>query len=52
MDGEEGIAQSVLFSQVHFAIVQSQSLASSDAEAVCIARLAETGWFLSMADIL
>ncbi|KAL8984555.1 MAG: hypothetical protein Q9205_001508 [Flavoplaca limonia] len=34
MDGEEAAAQSVLFSQVHFAIVQSQSLASSDAEAL------------------
>ncbi|KAL8851252.1 MAG: hypothetical protein Q9221_003782 [Calogaya cf. arnoldii] len=34
MDGEEAAAQSLLFSQVHFAIVQSQSLKLSDAEAL------------------
>ncbi|KAL8919998.1 MAG: hypothetical protein Q9172_004692 [Xanthocarpia lactea] len=34
MDGEEAAAQSLLFSQVHFVIVQSQSLKLSDAEAL------------------
>lgn len=42
MDGEEAAAQSLLFSQVHFVIVQSQSLKLSDAEAVRIVSLAET----------
>ncbi|KAL8680253.1 MAG: hypothetical protein Q9224_000442 [Gallowayella concinna] len=34
MDGEAAAAQSLLFSQVHFVIVQSQSISLSDAEAL------------------
>lgn len=44
MDEEAAAAQSLLFSQVYFVIVQSQSLKLSDAETVCIVRLAGTGW--------
>ncbi len=40
MDEEAAAAQSLLFSQVHFVIVQSQSLKVSEAGTVCVVKLA------------